>query len=205
MLPQLIREIRPLFMVLLIGGLLVGLLIATMGIVFVCLDAKGTTEFSFFGQTFKSTNVGIASIFIGGAVIVLLVRRVLKSVDHVVSTESALATPHVAPQQASLADLRDAWEGVNELYARALIGPDVTKAVSAMAFTAAVWNHNQMPKEIIYDTCFTVMVDLYETLASCDQIVPGFDRPGKEKRGKDFITPDIRRCYDEMRSYRKGQ
>jgi uncharacterized integral membrane protein len=59
----------------------IGALFAILGIVLVILGATGETEFSFFGQTFKSTNIGIAAFFLGAAIIVLNVRRVLKSLD----------------------------------------------------------------------------------------------------------------------------
>jgi hypothetical protein len=42
---------------------------------------QGDTEFSFFGQSFKSTHIGIAAIFLASALIVLNIRRVLKSVE----------------------------------------------------------------------------------------------------------------------------
>lgn len=64
-----------------IGSFVTGILIAVLGIVFVCIGTSGDTQFNFFGQSFQSTNVGITAIFIGAALIVLNIRRVLKSHD----------------------------------------------------------------------------------------------------------------------------
>ena len=76
-----IRGATPLLTIVIIGGYIAGIALAVFGVWLVYLGATGSTEFSFFGQTFKSTNVGIAGIFLGAAVIVLLIRRALKSVD----------------------------------------------------------------------------------------------------------------------------
>lgn len=62
---------------------------AGFGSLLIYLGATGDTEFSFFGQTLKSTNVGVASIFIGTAALVLLIRRALKSVDAIMRVEEA--------------------------------------------------------------------------------------------------------------------
>ncbi len=59
----------------------VGLLLAIIGIFLVYLGASGDTNFNFFGQEFKSTNTGIAAIFIGASLIVLNTRRLLASLD----------------------------------------------------------------------------------------------------------------------------
>ncbi|MBU2641461.1 MAG: hypothetical protein KJ889_06640 [Gammaproteobacteria bacterium] len=58
-----------------------GTVLALLGVVLVVLGSQGETEFSFFGQTFKSQNVGIASFFLGAALVVLNVHRILKSYD----------------------------------------------------------------------------------------------------------------------------
>ncbi|MGH8498090.1 MAG: hypothetical protein ACRERV_04685 [Methylococcales bacterium] len=69
----------------------VGLLIATLGVYMVYLGNAGNTEFTFFGQTFKSMNVGIAAIFIGAAMIVLVSGRVLKTIDKTVVAETSIS------------------------------------------------------------------------------------------------------------------
>jgi len=58
-----------------------GTLLAILGVVLVIIGASGQTEFVFFGQSFKSQNVGIAAFFLGAALVVLNVRRILKSFD----------------------------------------------------------------------------------------------------------------------------
>ncbi len=86
---QLIKENRPLLMTIVIGSFITGIALGILGIILVYQGATGDTEFTFFGQTFKSTSIGIAAIFLGATVIVLLVRRTLKSVEHTISSEAA--------------------------------------------------------------------------------------------------------------------
>lgn len=58
-----------------------GTILAILGGILVALGAVGETEFSFFGQAFKSQNIGIASFFLGAVLAVLNVRRILGSYD----------------------------------------------------------------------------------------------------------------------------
>lgn len=58
-----------------------GTLLAVLGVVLVAIGSGGDTQFVFFGQSFKSQNVGIASFFLGAVLVVLNVRRILKSLD----------------------------------------------------------------------------------------------------------------------------
>ena len=91
--PKLISATTPILRIVIIGAFVVGLALGVLGVVFVYLGAAGDTELTFFGQTFTSTNVGIAAVFLGGAMIVLVVRRALKSVDAAVGAESRSAGP----------------------------------------------------------------------------------------------------------------
>jgi len=58
-----------------------GSLLSILGVVLVLIGANGNTELSFFGQSFKSENIGIASLFIGAVLVVLNVRRLLLSYE----------------------------------------------------------------------------------------------------------------------------
>lgn len=88
---QIIQKIENLLRTISVGSFLAGLLFALLGIVLVYLGSDGETEFSFFGQGFKSTNVGIAAIFVGASLVVIALRRVLKSLDIAVNAESQSA------------------------------------------------------------------------------------------------------------------
>ncbi len=79
--PRKTDNISPLLKIIIYGTFIIGLGFALIGVWLVVLGATGETEFSFFGQSFKSVNVGIASVFIGGAIIVILIRRAFKSID----------------------------------------------------------------------------------------------------------------------------
>lgn len=58
-----------------------GVLLVLAGVVLVLTGASGKTAFTFFGQSFESQNVAIPAFFLGAALVVLNVRRVLKSLD----------------------------------------------------------------------------------------------------------------------------
>jgi len=71
---NLLRETSKLSKLIIIGAYLIGLFFVASGIIMVFSGASGNTEFSFFGQKFKSENVGITAIFLGAATIILLIR-----------------------------------------------------------------------------------------------------------------------------------
>lgn len=78
---DLIKDNRPILIIITIGTFALALAIGIFGVVLVYKGATGDTEFTFFGHTFKSTNVGISALFLAAAMTVLLIRRTLKSVD----------------------------------------------------------------------------------------------------------------------------
>lgn len=84
--PEHVKATRPIFLTTVIG---VFILCVVLAVIAFRKDATGDTQFTFFGQSFKSTHIGIAAVFIAGVVVVLTIRRVFKSLDHAVSTESA--------------------------------------------------------------------------------------------------------------------
>lgn len=58
-----------------------GILVSLVGVVVLILGGTGVTTFSLFGQSFESTNVGIAAIFIGVVMVILNVRKILSIAD----------------------------------------------------------------------------------------------------------------------------
>lgn len=87
----LIREASQILRLAIIGGYLAGVILAGYGIFLTATG--GVTELEFFSQKFKSTNVGIAAIFIGGTSIVLLIRRTLSSLDRAMGAQVRLPSP----------------------------------------------------------------------------------------------------------------
>jgi hypothetical protein len=85
---RLINASGSILRIVVIGSLCAGLLISALGLWLVYLGATGATEFSFFGQTLKSLNVGVPALFIGAVTIVLLLRRSLKSLDQAVALDA---------------------------------------------------------------------------------------------------------------------
>ena len=74
-------NISPLLKVIIYGTFIIGLGFAFIGVWLVYLGATGQTEYNFFGQSFKSVNVGISSVFIGGVIIIILIKRAFKTID----------------------------------------------------------------------------------------------------------------------------
>ena len=61
----------------------IALLICLLGVWLIYLKSSGQTHFKFFGQDFRSDNVGIAAIFLGAVVIVIALRRTFKTLDNI--------------------------------------------------------------------------------------------------------------------------
>jgi hypothetical protein len=74
------RAVTKLLLVVSIGVLLVGSLFGILGVILVYKGATGTSHFSLFGQTVETASVGVASLFIGAVVVVILIRQVMKTV-----------------------------------------------------------------------------------------------------------------------------
>jgi heme/copper-type cytochrome/quinol oxidase subunit 2 len=88
------EHVSPILKVMIWCGFIVGVVFGLLGIWLIYLGASGETAFSFFGQTFKSANVGIAAIFLGAAVIVLIMRSVTQTVRHTITSKEALSRRH---------------------------------------------------------------------------------------------------------------
>ena len=53
------------------------------GVLLVYLQATGEAEIRLFGNTFKSANAGVASIFCGAVVTILCIRRLIRAVEKI--------------------------------------------------------------------------------------------------------------------------
>ena len=114
----LLKQATPLIKLVLILVFIGGLAFALLGVWLVYLGSTGSTEFSFFGQNFKATSVGIAAIFIGAVAIVNVFRRALKTVDQTLkagarnddTTEASLEWPIINTVDALKARLRKTSE-----------------------------------------------------------------------------------------------
>ncbi|MGZ5008226.1 MAG: hypothetical protein ACXWE9_05655 [Methylobacter sp.] len=83
-----LKAIETLMVFIAKGGFLLALAFAIIGVFLVYLGAIGTTEISLFGQNIKSQNVGISSIFLSVVMVVVIVRRILTTVDNTSANES---------------------------------------------------------------------------------------------------------------------
>ena len=117
---ELVRETNSLLKTIVIGAYLVGALFIVAGLAFVYMGAAGNTELSFFGQSLKSGNVGIAALFLGAATIVLLLRRSFSIIDLAVATEAlntaekSSARPNVWPDEISVTSLSKALQAMSK-------------------------------------------------------------------------------------------
>jgi len=72
------KDVHRIFLVIAVGILIVGTLLAGMGIFLVRLGSHGDTSIRFFGQSFNSSSVGIGAIFIGATTIVVVLTKLMK-------------------------------------------------------------------------------------------------------------------------------
>ena len=73
-----VRAARPVLIIIAVGTLIFGAIIAGMGIVLVYLGSTGAARIRFFGQSFDSANVGIGAIFLGAVTVVIVLTRLMK-------------------------------------------------------------------------------------------------------------------------------
>jgi len=90
-------------------------------------------------------------------------------------------------------ELHMAWQNVNDIDPKNLIGPDVIRAVNAMSLTASLWNHDVIEKSILYQTYWNSFRDLYDKLITLDILVPGH-----KKTCRSLITNEIKKAYKGM-------
>jgi hypothetical protein len=76
-----IRAARPVHRLALWITMAIGLMIIGAGIALVWVGAVGHTELTLFGNVFKSETVGAVGIFCGTVIVILNVRRVMKSLE----------------------------------------------------------------------------------------------------------------------------
>ena len=77
-----VEAARPvhLIILLILGGM--GAILLVGGIYLASVNKMANTKFNLFGNEFTSSSVGVAVAFIGVVMLVLTIRRVLKSVDY---------------------------------------------------------------------------------------------------------------------------
>lgn len=83
----LLREAGGRLNIMVIGTFLVGTIFGVLGVLLVYLGSTGNTEFSLFGQSFKSSDVGISSIFISVVMIILNIRNINKTTTQLADSQ----------------------------------------------------------------------------------------------------------------------
>ncbi|EFK57346.1 hypothetical protein U0038_17555 [Sphingobacterium spiritivorum] len=90
-------------------------------------------------------------------------------------------------------DLHNAWNNIRSISKSDLITPDIVNATNALSLTASLWNNSVMEKNILYQSYWSNFKNLYDTLASIDELVPGHNFSCKS-----LLTADIKSVYKEM-------
>src|SRR5689334_2684947 len=91
-LPEIDRDLGPkpsfrttislrLFVPIAIGTMILGGMFGAFGILLVYMGAKGASNIKMFGQNIETADVGVASIFIGALVVIIIIREVLKNAE----------------------------------------------------------------------------------------------------------------------------
>lgn len=121
------------------------------------------------------------------------------SKDALLEAGKATAASQDIARRQGVIDLHMAWQGVNHIDTSNLIGPDVINAANAISLTATLWNHDVVEKTILFQSYWRAFKDIYDTLYSCNQLIPG-----QHKTCRDLITSDITRAYKELESMEIG-
>jgi hypothetical protein len=82
------------FLLITAGTILLGGVFGILGVLLVYAGAKGNTHLTLFGQTLDTVDAGVASIFIGAVLVILIMRRLLGSIEHVARTEARRESAH---------------------------------------------------------------------------------------------------------------
>jgi len=91
--PVHVKSASPVFPLIAVPAALLGTILYVAG-TYLAFSAKfATTEFTIFGYGFSSTAVGICMAFIGGALVILIFRRILACIDHPDSRPDASRVP----------------------------------------------------------------------------------------------------------------
>lgn len=93
-------------------------------------------------------------------------------------------------------DLHMAWFGVNEIDPANLITQDVVRAIGALDLTAALWNHDVIEKDILYQSYWFPYKQLYDVLNRCNAIPPDTTRTCAN-----LITQPISLAYESMKKH----
>ena len=90
-------------------------------------------------------------------------------------------------------DLYNVWLDIKQVDSAAPIAVDVVRAVNALGLTAALWNHDIIEREILFQSYWPGYKALYDSLADCSVVIPQVN-----KMVKDCITNEIKRAYNEI-------
>jgi hypothetical protein len=91
-------------------------------------------------------------------------------------------------------ELHVAWSTVSQINrANGPIGPDIAKASNAISLTAALWNHDVIEREILYQQYWPEFERIYVALKGWTVQVPGYTRDADS-----FITKEVTAAYKEM-------
>jgi hypothetical protein len=76
-----VRSATPILKLLVVCTFFIASALIGAGILLMYLGGQGITEITFFGNTFKSANVGVVGVFLGAVLAIAAVSRTLKAVE----------------------------------------------------------------------------------------------------------------------------
>ncbi|MBH1664538.1 hypothetical protein MOQ11_02870 [Stenotrophomonas maltophilia] len=99
-------------------------------------------------------------------------------------------------KRAGVIELYAAWQGVSSINRSAPVTVDAVKGANAIALTASLWNHDIIEKAVLYQMYWEPYRDIYDSLYSMDELLPGH-----KKTGKAMITDDMKTAYRAMEAF----
>lgn len=135
-----------------------------------------------------------SAVFAAASAGAAIIGLILSQKALIKSGEATAVSKDIARRQGVI-ELHNSWKGVNAVNCANVIGPDATNAANALSLTSALWNHDVIDKNILFQSYWNAFRDLYDSLYSCNSLVPG-----TSKICRDLITSEITRTYLEMKA-----
>jgi hypothetical protein len=114
------------------------------------------------------------------------------------AAERSIETNIAMFKRQGVMDLYGAWENISDIGTdkEKVIVPDIVKAVRALDFTASLWNHDIVEREIIFQSFWEDYDKLFQKLDSMQRLIPLLNKTGQE-----LLNIRIRRAHAEMKSH----
>ncbi len=160
-----------------------------------------------FGDQFGTVNSLFAGLALAGVIYTIFLqtlelashrielRRQAEQHENTIKlTASAMELTAKMFKRQHVIDLHMAWKDIKHIDPAAPVAVDVVRGVNALGLTATLWNHDIIEREILFTSYWPGFQALYDSLATCTVVLPTVN-----KMGKDCLTNEIKRAYNEMK------